>query len=234
MSNEVTKQLYARQNGRCFYCKQQMLEFNISSMSLHERNIRQNLPLYPTYEHAIVLKKDGGKRTVENGVCSCFTCNQLKGIIAHKAFARIVTNATDQQILATHVTGSEVSITLNFMSTTIKWMITKIKKFEHDLNQLAVESSKVINVSDLIFLDRYPHLNNKSHIMAGLANQQNKCGCCSGDLVVPYTIPPDEYFTSKLRPIAVKKVPNNSTAVVCFRCSSSITPKKLYPKIVAF
>ena len=70
-SHSAIGMLYKSQYGKCFYCDTQLVKPSNREKSGNECNT-------PTFDH-IILKSNGGIISVENGVCACSPCNQIRG-----------------------------------------------------------------------------------------------------------------------------------------------------------
>lgn len=202
MSNSITKQLYKKQNGKCFYCKQQMLPF-VDNAGASPKAHSQ--PLYPTYEH-IKLNSNGGNKRMSNGVCSCFMCNQLRGIICHDAFRLIVTSRESQLLLISDqpsvtVTVGGVSKVIGDISNIVySWVQTVLQPSVPDVYQL----SKT----------KYQYsVNNFVKINNALSRQNGAC-VCGKMLIQPKTVSKEAYFASKQRPTLRPK----TNSIQCYKC----------------
>jgi len=202
----VTNQLFIQQDGRCFYCQRLMLPLWDDFSARHPKRRSNNLLnkyksdwLYPTFEHAIKLKKDGGKRTAENGVCACNMCNWIKGETGHAKFMQMVECESDiinlfLRIGAKPLPKSTVDINVNIK---VDVTITKPRKTK----KKKAHKYKVANISAIV---------------KGFKIQGGLCCCCKNDMVHPNTVPQDEYRKAKNRPLRYMK----TARIVCFACRS--------------
>jgi len=90
MSYNIEKRhLYNQQQGKCYYCKEQMLP-------LPKPGQVEQSDLTPTFDHKI-LKKNGGLGTIMNGVCACRSCNLLRSSITFNVFVGAVYDQPSKQ-----------------------------------------------------------------------------------------------------------------------------------------
>lgn len=69
---ELAEQVFARENGRCFYCDQTVsLEARPWLMEDHAYACEQRAA---TFDHIVPVSR-GGSDEINNGVCACIVCN---------------------------------------------------------------------------------------------------------------------------------------------------------------
>lgn len=73
---KIRRQLFAAQEGRCFYCLQPMWEDNRHDFAIrYAIGKRRTVWLQSTAEH-LLARCDGGSDDIENIVAACRFCNQ--------------------------------------------------------------------------------------------------------------------------------------------------------------
>lgn len=221
-----TRTLYKSQGGLCFYCKEPMLDFitKTNGMSNFQFTQLQQQPLYPTFEHAITLKRDGGTKSIENGVCACYLCNQLKGIISHNAFRMLVTSKESQQLLMecpppSIVTISPVNVIKDTANVVVDVIRSTIKRLNDRQKRIATEKGQPPTLP--IIHEPYT-IANHYHIKKALIQQDHKCYCCGGEIIPMYSLPRDEFVRHGHRPVYKK---HNKT-VVRMKCSGKAKNNK--------
>lgn len=120
------KRMFNTQDGKCCYCGQPMwLHFEHPDRKLTSRN-RKTMA---TVEH-IIPTAMGGSNRKENLILSCYRCNQIRGIVRHELFLKLVEmyGWNDVKSFCVHVNSVRSSIIATVSRRNIKTRLRTIKR----------------------------------------------------------------------------------------------------------
>lgn len=202
---DTTRRLYADQQGKCYYCQDQLGYFNGAGVTTQNANS-------PTFDHKI-LKANGGVHKADNGVCACLICNQLRGPMSFSTFRATVTDVSSRDSLV----AVKSSLSPNdwfdrYPNCTEKPKSTTYVKHLKAANATKRASDKAIrqaaNAKEAIVIS-----NNKANM---LSSQNGRCACCNAytlDIGRTYEDMTEvEYLQHPQRPL------QRGTQMVCSTC----------------
>lgn len=158
---DTTRQLYAEQKGKCYYCQDKLGYFNGAGVTTQNDNS-------PTFDHKI-LKANGGVHKATNGVCACLVCNQLRGPMSFGMFRTTVTDVSSRDSLVAVKASLEPSDWVEMYPNCRE----KPKNAAH-YKEISVAYTK--DKKDKKAKEAIAILNTKSNI---LLSQSGRCACCN-------------------------------------------------------
>lgn len=87
----TTRTLFEEQDGRCYYCDEEMLWTPVVDGEFKKEYYYRQA----TFEH-VTLKSKGGTYGKENGVCACWKCNTMRGKLPQDVFIENLKYITEQ------------------------------------------------------------------------------------------------------------------------------------------
>lgn len=202
--------LYNEQNGKCFYCTIPMAKLNGTGEIKQTRST-------PTFDH-IILKSNGGKANLTNGVCACRVCNQLRGDINFDVFKTLVHDV---------VSRNQLRRQRHELRKKGRWA----KVYPRCTLKVVDNPNPKTNLGPLPIITKAKRKNKRKAITVRmirlLGEQGGKCACCN-----TYTLEvnrfyddmtPKEYTVSPFRPL---KVGNRIICSACFGKRKESKPNK--------
>ncbi len=207
LRKNITLGLYTSQNGKCYYCQDQMGAFN-------EANVTDQADNLPTYDHKI-LKANGGTNTQSNGVCACLLCNRVRGSMSFESFKTIVvdTSSRDAMIklkasMPLHKWHQLYPFCSDGNSDSISEARIQKRNSAYQNTTAAKKQRAIVKANELLVV-----LKHKSDM---LSNQQGRCACCNDftlDIGRTYDdMTESEYLQHTKRPL------QRGAVIVCSTC----------------